>query len=37
MIRVEGLTKRYGRAADAPALDGVSFEVGRAEIAGLLG
>ncbi len=37
MIRVEGLTKTYGRAADAPALDGVSFEVGRAEIAGLLG
>ena len=41
MIRVEGLTKTYGRggAADAqpPALDSVSFEVGRAEIAGLLG
>ncbi|HVY37851.1 MAG TPA: ABC transporter ATP-binding protein [Polyangia bacterium] len=39
MIRVEGLTKTYGRAAGAqpPALDGVSFEVGRAEIAGLLG
>jgi ABC-2 type transport system ATP-binding protein len=39
VIRVEGLTKTYGRARDgrAPALDGVSFEVGRAEIAGLLG
>ncbi|HVV16259.1 MAG TPA: ATP-binding cassette domain-containing protein [Polyangia bacterium] len=39
MIRVEGLTKTYGRAGDAqpPALDNVSFEVGRAEIAGLLG
>ncbi|HVT10316.1 MAG TPA: ABC transporter ATP-binding protein [Polyangia bacterium] len=38
MIRVEGLTKTYGRAgAQPPALDDVSFEVGRAEIAGLLG
>ncbi len=39
MIRVEGLTKTYSRAGDGrpPALDGVSFEVGRAEIAGLLG
>jgi ABC-2 type transport system ATP-binding protein len=40
VIRVEGLTKTYGpRLGDgrAPALDDVSFEVGRAEIAGLLG
>jgi len=38
VIRVEGLTKSYGRAGgQPPALDGVSFEVGRAEIAGLLG
>ena len=38
MIRVEGLTKTYGRGGGLPpALDGVSFEVGRAEIAGLLG
>jgi ABC-2 type transport system ATP-binding protein len=36
VIRVEGLSKRYGRAG-APALDRVSFEVGRGEIVGLLG
>ena len=39
MIRVEGLSKTYGRAGDGrpPALDGASFEVGRGEIVGLLG
>ena len=39
MIRVDGLAKTYGRPGDgrAPALDGVSFEVGRGEIVGLLG
>ena len=36
MIRVEGLTKRYGRG-DRPALDDVSFEIGREEVVGLLG
>ena len=34
VICVTGLTKRYGAT---PAVDGVSFEVGRAEIFGLLG
>ena len=39
MIRVDGLAKTYGRPGDgrAPALEGVSFEVGRGEIVGLLG
>jgi ABC-2 type transport system ATP-binding protein len=39
VIRVDGLAKTYGRPGDgrAPALDGVSFEVGRGEIVGLLG
>ena len=39
MIRVDALAKTYGRPGDgrAPALDGVSFEVGRGEIVGLLG
>ncbi len=36
MIRVDGLCKRYGRG-DRPALDGVSFEIGRDEVVGLLG
>jgi ABC-2 type transport system ATP-binding protein len=36
VIRVEGLTKRYTRG-DRPALDGVSFEIGRDEVVGLLG
>ena len=36
MIRIEGLSKTYGRAREA-ALDGVSFEVGRGEVVGLLG
>ena len=34
MIKVECLTKRYGRNV---AVDGISFEVGRGEIAGFLG
>jgi ABC-2 type transport system ATP-binding protein len=39
VIRVDGLAKTYGRPGDgrAPALDGISFEVGRGEIVGLLG
>jgi ABC-2 type transport system ATP-binding protein len=36
VIRVEGLTKQYGRG-DRPALDDVSFEIGRDEVVGLLG
>ena len=36
MIRIEGLSKTYGRARE-PALDGVSFAVARGEIVGLLG
>ena len=36
MIRIEGLSKTYGRARE-PALDGVSFGVARGEIVGLLG
>jgi ABC-2 type transport system ATP-binding protein len=34
MIKVEGLTRSYG---DLTAVDGVSFEIGRGEIVGLLG
>jgi ABC-2 type transport system ATP-binding protein len=34
VIAVQGLTKRYGRTA---VVDGVSFEVGRGEIFGILG
>ncbi|HYA50519.1 MAG TPA: ABC transporter ATP-binding protein [Streptosporangiaceae bacterium] len=34
MIAVDGLTKRYGRAV---VVDGISFEVGRGEIFGILG
>jgi ABC-2 type transport system ATP-binding protein len=39
LIRVAHLTKVYGRrtAARAPALDDVSFEVGKGEVVGLLG
>ena len=38
MISVRGVTKDYGGARSGPpALDDVSFEVGRAEIVGLLG
>jgi len=39
VIRVDGLSKTYGRPGDgrAPALEGVSFEVGHGEIVGLLG
>jgi ABC-2 type transport system ATP-binding protein len=39
VIRVDGLAKTYGRPGDgrAPALEGISFEVGRGEIVGLLG
>jgi ABC-2 type transport system ATP-binding protein len=39
VIRVEGLGKTYGRPGDgrAPALEAISFEVGRGEIVGLLG
>jgi ABC-2 type transport system ATP-binding protein len=36
VISVEGLTKRYGRG-DRPALDAVSFDIGRDEVVGLLG
>jgi len=36
LIRIEGLSKTYGRARE-PALDGVSFAVARGEIVGLLG
>jgi ABC-2 type transport system ATP-binding protein len=34
MIKVEGLTKRYGRAT---AVDNISFEVGKGQIVGFLG
>jgi ABC-2 type transport system ATP-binding protein len=34
VIAISGLTKRYGRAA---VVDGISFEVGRGEIFGILG
>jgi ABC-2 type transport system ATP-binding protein len=39
VIRVDGLEKTYGRPGDgrAPALEAISFEVGRGEIVGLLG
>jgi ABC-2 type transport system ATP-binding protein len=37
MIEVEGLTKIYGSPHQAPALAGVSFSVGKGEIAGFLG
>jgi ABC-2 type transport system ATP-binding protein len=36
LIRVEGLSKTYARGRE-PALDGVSFEVGKGEVVGLLG
>jgi ABC-2 type transport system ATP-binding protein len=37
VIRVSHLTKTYGAAAARPALDDVSFEVGKGEVVGLLG